>query len=115
MMFRRFVPLLSLVVAVAVMCACHSWALSDEAILVSPEQHDRLRLHLHDGRTVVVERPTFSGDSIHAKSRTVALSDVGEIEVRRFDWGQTMGLVFVTVVPTVFFTLLLANAEWWTP
>jgi hypothetical protein len=93
------------------MCGCHSWVVVDHAVFLSPEPPKQMRLHLAEGATIMVEGASVIGDSIHAGSETVAVDNVREVEVRRFDWGQTMGLIFVTVVPAFFVTLLALGFE----
>lgn len=97
---RRLIAALLLVL----LNACYSWrptTVSPQR-LIPEDQPLSVRVTLMNGETVTVESPTVRNDSIVGVTDLpavgVATRDVRLLEVRRFDVGETLGLVVGTAV-----------------
>jgi hypothetical protein len=81
---------------------CTSWRVHPLAPveLVNRDRPGEIQLRQHDGKRVVLKRPTVEGDSlvgVHQRDTTrVAVADVKVAAVRRFDWLETFGVVAIS-------------------
>ena len=108
---RSRTPLTRRVIAALLMVpltGCYSW----QPTTVSPagwtpeERPSSVRATLTSGRTIILEDPTMRNDSITGivqdptgYRRTVAVSDVSTVEVRRID--TVMSMFFAVFIPVL--------------
>ncbi|MGN6390841.1 MAG: hypothetical protein ACTHM9_01150 [Gemmatimonadales bacterium] len=89
-------------VGVALLAACHTWRTQPvspaDVLATSPSE---VRLHLHDGRRVVVRRPALRADTVVSQlpndTVAMALTEVDSAALRKGDTAKTMGLVLLIV------------------
>jgi len=93
----------SRIVLVVLLAACHTWRTQPEspANLLAASPPPQVRLRLHDGRRIVVQRPALRADTVVSQAPddpfAVALGEVDSVAVRKGDTGKTLGLVFLMV------------------
>jgi hypothetical protein len=80
--------------------SCTSWRVqqvSPEALLSAPSPPSRVRLRLQDSSRVDLRQAHLEADSVTGTvkgvTRTVPLSGISEVAVKRFSAGRTVGLV----------------------
>jgi hypothetical protein len=70
-----------------------------ELLAASPPA--QVRLHLHDGRRIVVRDPALRADTVVSQASgdpfALALGEVDSVAVRKGDPGKTIGLVLLIV------------------
>lgn len=86
---------------------CHHWVQPQGATpqdYVAAEQPPKVRVTCSDSTRLILVAPSVVGDTIlgevpdDARPVRLAIADVGKIEIRRFDVGATLGVVFAVVV-----------------
>ena len=106
MRLRRYRPMAVLLLALQLQ-ACHYW----EPTFVRPprviaeEEPSQVRITRTDGEQVTLQSPWVRADSIVGQDRSeavwadrsVAVSDIRGMEIRRFSPGKTVGLLFLGV------------------
>ena len=83
--------------------ACSTWKTQEASPQqVLAEQPDKVRVTLSDGSQVVVEEPVISGDTLtgvaEGQQRSIPLSDVADVQVKKTEALLTAAFVFGTVV-----------------
>ena len=109
MRLHRYRPV-ALALLVVHLSACSSWQLTTVAPpqLIAEEEPSQVRITRTDGEQVTIRNPEVRADSIVGEDRSVAVSDVQQLEVRRFRAGATVGLVLLIGVVAVG-ALLMAH------
>ncbi|MEO6057178.1 MAG: hypothetical protein ABIQ49_10095 [Gemmatimonadales bacterium] len=83
--------------------ACNSWRVQPVApeMLLGEAPPSTMRVRLQDTTRLVLKRPRLVADSVtgtsHGAPRTVPLSAITEVAVRRFSAGRTVGMVAIGV------------------
>jgi hypothetical protein len=92
----------------ALLGACNSWQVQPvaPADLIGRSSPSQVRIQLHDGRRVVLRQPALRADSLVSGSggdgSAVAVAEIDNIAVRRFDAPRTVGLTaLVVAVPVI--------------
>jgi hypothetical protein len=95
--YRRSVAALVL----ATLGACSDWQVQPvaPAELVNGSSPSRVKVHLHDGRRLVLRQPAVRADSVvgAADGPGVAVAEIDSIAVRRFSVPRTVGLTALIV------------------
>ncbi|MEE8193417.1 MAG: hypothetical protein V3T74_11770 [Gemmatimonadales bacterium] len=84
--------------------ACSTWKTQEASPqqVLADEQPDKVRVTLADGSQVVLEEPVISGDTLtgvaEGQQRSIPLSDVADVQVKKTEALLTAAFVFGTVV-----------------
>ena len=88
---------------VALVAACHTWRTQpvSPAEMLAASSPPQVRLHLHDGRRIVVRQPMLRADTVVSQAPNdpfaLALGEVDSVALRKGDTGKALGLVFLIV------------------
>ena len=95
--------------------ACTTWRTSAEgpAAIIPTEAPEAVRLTTYDGAIATIRAPILRNDSIVSSEPgepALALSEVREVEVRRFDGARTVGLAAAGVAGAALWTAVLVGS-----